>query len=54
MQPAAGAMYDGDWVNDVRNGKGTEVWDNEKNKYVGEFKEGKKTGKGVYTSAGDL
>ena len=40
-------IYEGDWANDVRSGKGYERYSNA-NKYEGEFQNGKAHGKGVY------
>jgi hypothetical protein len=39
-----GNMYKGEWVNDQQHGIGTESWNFDRIKYVGEFHEGKKTG----------
>jgi len=42
-------LYNGQFSGNVFNGKGTYIWKNQKNnKYEGEYKQGKKDGKGVY------
>lgn len=41
-------MYKGEWLNDVYHGKGCETWNYNSIKYVGDFKEGQKTGKGRF------
>ena len=43
-------FYDGDWVNDEKSGKGTEIWDNDSMKasYKGTFVNGVKQGHGKY------
>ncbi len=43
---SSGFVYDGNWINDVRQGKGTMFFDN--GKYVGDWKDGERTGYGVY------
>lgn len=43
-----GSKYAGDWVDDVREGKGTEFFGDGKVKYVGDWKGGKKMGVGSY------
>jgi hypothetical protein len=40
-------VYEGEWMNDVRHGKGYERYSNG-NKYEGDFINGKAHGKGVY------
>lgn len=44
----SGNMYKGEWVNDQQHGMGTESWNFDRIKYVGEFREGKKTGQGKF------
>ena len=42
-------VYTGQWSGNVFNGKGTYTWKNQNNNnYEGEYKQGKKEGKGVY------
>jgi len=47
-----GSLYDGEWVNDLQHGKGTELWDYNKIMYKGDFIEGQKTGKGRFEYEG--
>jgi len=46
MKYTSNRVYEGDWKNDIRTGKGFERYTN--NTYVGEFKKSKPWGKGVY------
>ena len=41
-------LYEGEWKNDLREGRGYEKYGNG-NIYVGMFSKGKANGKGVYT-----
>ena len=43
-----GAVYEGDWKDDLRHGDGTMIYFNEEAKYVGEWINNKKHGQGVY------
>ena len=43
-------MYEGQWKNDRRDGKGSYTWP-DGNKYVGEYADGKQEGRGVVTWA---
>lgn len=47
-----GSLYDGQWVDDLQEGKGTEIWDYNKIKYTGDFSEGKKSGQGKFEFEG--
>ncbi len=49
---ASGGKYEGEYVNDVKNGNGTYIYPNG-DKYVGQWKDGKKNGRGVYKYKGD-
>ena len=50
-----GFMYIGEWKNDMRKGNGTFYNPNTKDKYEGEFKNGKAEGKGaLYYNNGDM
>lgn len=40
-------MYEGEWKNDLQDGYGVEVWEDQ-SKYTGYYKEGMKHGKGKY------
>lgn len=48
-------MYDGDWLNDSKHGKGEQTWPKEKgsdtsaDKYLGNWAEGQRSGFGVMT-----
>ncbi|MFS8159504.1 MAG: hypothetical protein ACMG6E_04695 [Candidatus Roizmanbacteria bacterium] len=42
-----GRKYEGEWLNDVRHGRGYEVHPN-MNVYIGEFVNGKAHGHGIY------
>ena len=41
-----GDLYEGDWINDKREGQGTYVWKNG-SKYIGSWKDDKKNGEGT-------
>ena len=43
----SGDQYSGEFINDLKDGKGTYYW-NDGDKYEGEYKNGKKDGKGIY------
>ena len=47
-----GSLYEGDWYNDLQHGHGIELWDYNKIKYIGQFINGKKTGKGKFEYEG--
>ncbi len=47
-----GSMYEGEWKEDLQDGYGTESWSYNKIKYMGDFKEGKKTGTGRFEFEG--
>lgn len=46
-QYKTGARYTGSWVNNAKDGYGTQVWPNG-NKYEGEWRQGRKHGKGTF------
>lgn len=48
MKYKSGRVYEGDWINDLRHGKGYERYQNQ-NLYIGDFHTGKAHGKGHYT-----
>ena len=48
----SGRVYEGEFINDVREGHGYEKYDN-RNVYIGYFKRGKAHGKGLYTWANE-
>ena len=54
VQKSSGSTYDGDWVDDVQSGAGTESWDNERFVYTGSFDDGVKTGKGKLVYEGNV
>ncbi len=43
-------MYEGQWTEDLQDGKGALSWEFGSKKYEGDFSKGKRTGKGVYES----
>jgi hypothetical protein len=47
-----GSLYEGEWRNDLQHGKGLELWDFNSIKYVGDFDQGQKTGKGKFEFEG--
>ncbi|CAF4933368.1 unnamed protein product, partial [Rotaria sp. Silwood2] len=61
----ASSKYTGDWIDDVRTGQGVYIWANGdryelrysqitlKEQQLGQFKDGKKNGKGTFVSATD-
>lgn len=48
MEYKNGRVYEGEWLNDLRNGQGSEKYTNG-DTYVGQFQDGKAHGKGIYT-----
>ena len=42
-----GSEYNGEWLNDDKNGAGVFIYSNGE-KYLGEFREGEKSGRGIY------
>jgi hypothetical protein len=48
-----GSVYKGQWANDLYDGQGIETWDEGNIKYEGQFKAGKKTGKGRFEFDGN-
>ena len=44
-------MYEGQWKEDLYDGKGALTWESGAKKYEGDFLQSKRTGKGVYDSA---
>jgi len=48
-----GSMYKGGWLDDEYHGQGTECWNKNSIQYTGEFKHGKKTGKGKFEFNGN-
>lgn len=47
-------MYDGEWLNDMYHGKGTEQWKYNQIKYTGDFVNSQKTGKGKFEFDGNV
>jgi hypothetical protein len=47
---AEGCSYDGDWIDGSYNGNGILIFSDDR-KYIGEFKDGLRHGKGKYTSS---
>ncbi|ODM15744.1 hypothetical protein SI65_08978 [Aspergillus cristatus] len=47
MEYPSGDTYEGDWANDVCHGQGTYIEAKTGNKYVGGYKDGKRSGKGI-------
>mmetsp|Transcript_6181 Transcript_6181/g.9996 ORF Transcript_6181/g.9996 Transcript_6181/m.9996 type:complete len:81 (+) Transcript_6181:498-740(+) len=47
-----GNYFEGDWVNDLQHGTGTESWDYKEIIYEGDFVEGIKTGYGTFQFKG--
>ena len=47
MTYPSGDTYEGDWANDVCHGQGTYIEAKTGNKYVGGYKDGKRSGKGI-------
>lgn len=41
-------LYEGDWDEDEKHGKGKEEWKFGAESYIGDFLKGEKTGKGIY------
>ncbi len=41
-----GIVYDGEWMNAMREGQGTQFWA-DGSKYIGEWKDNKANGKGI-------
>ena len=57
VDPNENSIYEGEWANDYQDGHGTMKWNsvNEgESEYIGDFKQGKKTGKGKYTQGGNV
>lgn len=51
---STGDRYDGDWLENIKHGKGLYYFANNEDIYVGEFNNDKRSGKGVlYYSNGD-
>ena len=48
VQVSNGSMYDGQWFEDEMHGTGTEIWEEGRMRYSGDFVQGKKTGQGVF------
>ena len=47
-----GSMYEGEWNDDQQHGQGTESWNFNKIKFIGDFVYGKKTGRGHFVFDG--
>ena len=49
MRYASGNVYDGEWADNVKSGKGVMVWSDLRERYEGEWLAGKQHGHGEHT-----
>jgi len=44
------SLYDGEFINEIKHGKGTMQWNMGEEMYEGDFDQGERTGKGKFTN----